>query len=464
MSSISVFAIPKTFTNLSVPSVIFADAVWYGSVRGGVQTGGGADDPKYSSFGSRWGIKGSSEVSEGLTSVYKFETRVGQGDASQNTNQLYVGLSGGFGSITLGKQSSAAYNHSGAIRDISNWHSHGDTTGSRISNALSYSYAAESFSMQVAAIMDGDTDTDGAIDRAEFGMTVGLGDIGKVAIGYEKQEDSMKPGMAVMGAMHNAINSKTTAGLTFTAADGIKGMDGSAWNKADGNKAIVEGKVSDVTYMYDADGPVGAGKAVKVMAIELTHDGDEATAMIEMDADGNYYTETCNTAEKRNVAGDCGTTEYVLVSTMVEAPGKDKDVGTTKYTHVALQTDGVLDATATVTPTDTTFGHKSTHISASFGLAGITVGLGHTSTDSNDPAMGAKAKTNFLGASGGIGDSGLSWNAWGRNVEGHDGKETSPWTVGLAKSLGGGATTFIEHTNADDGEDGTTSIALRVDF
>ena len=67
----------------------------------------------------------------------------------------------------------------------------GGDVGSRISNALSYSYAAESFSMQVAAIMDGDTDTDGAVDRAEFGMTVNLGDIGKVAIGYEKQEDSM---------------------------------------------------------------------------------------------------------------------------------------------------------------------------------------------------------------------------------------------------------------------------------
>ena len=215
-------------TNLSVPSVIFADAVWYGSVRGGVQTGGGADDPKYSSFGSRWGIKGSSEVSEGLTSVYKFETRVGQGDASQNTNQLYVGLSGGFGSITLGKQSSAAYNHSGAIRDISNWHSHGDTTGSRISNALSYSYAAESFSMQVAAIMDGDTDTDGAIDRAEFGMTVGLGDIGKVAIGYEKQEDSMMAGDAVMGAVSSSdITDEST--VSFTPGDGVKGLADTVW-------------------------------------------------------------------------------------------------------------------------------------------------------------------------------------------------------------------------------------------
>ena len=455
MSSISVFAIPKTFTNLSVPSVIFADAVWYGSVRGGVQTGGGADDPKYSSFGSRWGIKGSSEVSEGLTSVYKFETRVGQGDASQNTNQLYVGLSGGFGSITLGKQSSAAYNHSGAIRDISNWHSHGDTTGSRISNALSYSYAAESFSMQVAAIMDGDTDTDGAIDRAEFGMTVGLGDIGKVAIGYEKQEDSMMAGMPVKGAMPSANNGSP---VSLDAKDGIKDLDKTVWHKATGDMAIVDGEVSDVTYMMGMD--------TAIMAVEVTYSAGETAPMamdtLKMDGD-NYYSMTCEDADARKAAGDCTSTTHVWMKTTVAAPAAEADAGVASYAVAGVAGDTVK-TTATVTPTDTTFGHKSTHISASFGLAGITVGLGHTSTDSNDPAMGAKAKTNFLGASGGIGDSGLSWNAWGRNVEGHDGKETSPWTVGLAKSLGGGATTFIEHTNADDGEDGTTSIALRVDF
>ena len=71
------------------------------------------------------------------------------------------------------------------------------TLGQESPTHLSYSYAAESFSMQVAAIMDGDTDTDGAVDRVEFGMTVNVGDIGKVAIGYEKQEDSMMDDTAV---------------------------------------------------------------------------------------------------------------------------------------------------------------------------------------------------------------------------------------------------------------------------
>ena len=142
---------------------------------------------------------------------------------------------------------------------------------------------------------------------------------------------------------------------------------------------------------------------------------------------------------------------------------KKENAGTTTYT-VQDTAPNMLRNYLTPTGVAMTYGYKASHISASFGLAGITVGLGHTSTDSNNPMMGSKAKTNFLGASGGIGDTGLSWNAWGRNKEDHDGMETSPWTVGLAKSLGGGATTFIEHTNADDGEDGTTSIALRVDF
>ena len=437
--------------------------------------GGGADDPSYDSFGSRWGIKGSSEVSEGLTSVYKFETRVGQGDASQNTNQLYVGLSGGFGSITLGKQSGAAYNHSGAIRDISNWHSHGDV-GSRISNALSYSYAAESFSMQVAAIMDSETDTDGAIDRAEFGMTVGLGDIGKVAIGYEKQEDSMMAGMPVKMASNSKagagdIRDNTNKRFALNADGTVKDFAKIEWRTKEANgsgRQIVEGTVSDVVYTTSTT----ATDTSILMPVMVYHKAGAANAPMDGskvvkvgdkfydDGSANDCIGTANAVSK-----DCtaSTAAWVKVMSPKEVTGT-KAGANPKPTYAVEDSSTAITATATVTPMEMTYGHKASHISASFGLAGITVGLGHTTKDSNDPMMGTKEKTNFLGASGSIGDSGLSWNAWGRNVDGHDGMETSPWTVGLAKSLGGGATTFIEHTNADDGEDGTTSIALRVDF
>ena len=427
--------------------------------------GGGADDPSYSSFGSRWGIKGSSEVSEGLTGVYKFETRInanatsnnakGGIDDSQSTNQLYVGLSGGFGSLTLGKQSGAAYNHSGAIRDISNWHSHGDV-GSRNSNALSYSFSAESFSMQVAAIMDADTDTDGAVDQVEFGMTVGLGEIGKVAIGYEKVEDSMMDDTAV--SIHGDP-------LTF-GDDGIDGLD-KLFLRSTKTENVVPTKSIGLKDNY--------------MLIEVvSHNDTQLTTGMIKEEGGVYYNAT-DCFDEDDLADACKGASVnkqivlVMVGTGVEgeettanaALTNDKEnAGITTYTVVNPTADNMKMA-LTGTGIATTYGHKASHISASFGLAGITVALGHTTKDSNSPMMNDKEKTNFLGASGSIGDTGLSWNAWGRNVKnnGHkNGDDRSPWTVGLAKSLGGGATTFIEHTNADDGEDGTTSVALRVDF
>ena len=408
--------------------------------------GGGADDPSYSSFGSRWGIKGSSEVSEGLTSVYKFETRVGQGEGSQDTNQLYVGLSGGFGNVTLGKQVGATYNHSGAIRDISNWHSGGDV-GSRISNALSYSYAAESFSMQVAAIMDGEKDTDGAVDRVEFGMTVGLGDLGKVAIGYEKTEDAITD----KDMKGNAIDVGARGVLSRVAGSTKVSQDKLFWRLGEDGDGDVTTMVRNVKMKSS------------VMVVDVVQTKDE-NADIVVDKDGRLHTNTCAT---RSEDDSCVTQEVlVIVSTKSLTDANDKDENTAKmYTRVGL-TPNAADLYE-ATGIRTVYGHKASHISASFGLAGITVALGHTTKDSNSPMMNDKEKTNFLGASGSIGDTGLSWNAWGRNVKNNEhvnGDDRSPWTVGLAKSLGGGATTFIEHNNKDNGKDGTTSVALRVDF
>ena len=312
----------------------------------------GHDDARFSNFGSRWGIKGSSEVSEGLTAIYKFETRIGQGDASQDTNQIYAGLSGGFGTLMLGKFHNAAY-LAGGIRDIGNWHGGSDVKSKR-GNTVSYSYSAEAFTLQVDAIMDGGSNTGKAIDEAQFGLAVNMGDLGKVAIGYEKHEDEV-------GAMGT----------------------------------VVEGN-----------------------ALVASADDDQ-----------------------------------------------DK------------------------------FGYKASHISASFGLGSVTARLGYSVKDTNmtrvmipNPDENArvatpkvlrtvggdgdnadhpkvdKMKTTFVGATGSIGDTGIDWRAFGRKVEGHNGIETSPWGAGMGKALGGGVYTFIEHENKDDGEDGTTSIALVVNF
>ena len=175
---------------LSVPSVIFADASWYGSLRGGVEVGGG-NDASFKDGGSRWGIKGSSEISEGLSAVYRFEHKISTANASQPGGRLaYAGLSGAFGTVSLGQVWSASFNHVGAITDGS-WFYGNSETSYRVGNALSYAMSAGAISMQLDAVMDGGTDTGDAVDQLEFGMTVNLGDIGKLGIAYIDTKDKM---------------------------------------------------------------------------------------------------------------------------------------------------------------------------------------------------------------------------------------------------------------------------------
>ena len=182
--------VTRILTNMSVPSVIFADASWYGSLRGGVEVGGG-NDASFKDGGSRWGIKGSSEISEGLSAIYRFEHKISTTDASQPGGRLaYAGLSGSFGTVSLGQIWSASFNHVGGITDGS-WFYGNSETSYRVGNALSYAMSAGAISMQLDAVMDGGTDTGESVDQLEFGMTVSLGDIGKLGLAYVDTKDSM---------------------------------------------------------------------------------------------------------------------------------------------------------------------------------------------------------------------------------------------------------------------------------
>ena len=56
-----------------------AGASLYGSFRAGVSFGSG--DTSAADYGSRWGFKGTNEVSEGLTASYKYETHFNTSNA-----------------------------------------------------------------------------------------------------------------------------------------------------------------------------------------------------------------------------------------------------------------------------------------------------------------------------------------------------------------------------------------------
>ena len=182
---------------LSVPSVVFADemeaeekeltvedrvmmledaaatgARWYGSLRIGVES----SDSNIGVSGagaSRWGIMGSHEAGEGLTAVYRFEQGITVDDAEQFGRLSYVGISGGFGSLTLGRIWSASYNKVGAMLDRA-WYYGNAGTSFRLGDAVSYAFSNDLMSLQVDAVYGSPSTAAAANDYAGMREVAGL--------------------------------------------------------------------------------------------------------------------------------------------------------------------------------------------------------------------------------------------------------------------------------------------------
>ncbi len=177
---------------LSIPSAVLAEASRYGSIRAGWTSASGPKDTSdakhkgagVSQFGSRWGIKGTSEVSDGLSAVYKFETRIYEGATSQDTNQLYAGLSGGFGTVSMGKLPAAGNVHAGFVDNSVLLGSNAGLLANKQGSVISYaSPNIGGFSFQVDAQGDRSS-TDKDVDSAQFGATLQLGENGKIGMAY----------------------------------------------------------------------------------------------------------------------------------------------------------------------------------------------------------------------------------------------------------------------------------------
>ena len=571
---------PRTFTNLSVPSVIFAadedGASWYGSLRGGVELGGDADG-RFSTTGSRWGIKGSTEVSEGLSAVYLFETRVGSGAAaSQGTNQLYAGLSGGFGSLTLGKFHNAAYNGAGSIRDQGWWYSSGDAA-TKIGNTVSYAFSSDAANFQVDAIMDSAKDSGRAIDEVQFGVSVNLGEIGKVGLGYENVEDwtetktvttyALKSGKVTSDFVGDAPTYQTgvsggiDAELEFdikstykrstvalgecvtSAGDGVnigsRGQgrttmaecladDGgttegdptnqwaphptittpdtsSPWGRTD--KVAGKGSGINLPSDYDIDDLMSVVRAAAdgeadmpvMRKVVMVFDDNilGATTVTQTQVDGIDLAEKITDGKSAFVddarcvdsnangymPGHCAsrlifytvdddgnevpaTPDHIVsVKLLDESSTAGSQTVTDERTIDSSVDDLTVEANPAGEETTPMDGYKATHVSVQLNLGAMTLGLGYSEKESNK--MGSMdQKTTFVGASGSIGDTGMGWRAWTRDISNVDNAagDANPWGIGINKDLGGGAFTFVEHHDADGGASGNTIIALGVNF
>ena len=177
---------------LSIPSIVFAGATWYGSIRTGISSeprDGGGDTISVDDAFSRWGIKGWNTVAEGLIAVYRFETGIDSMDASQlEGNLAWVGLRGKLGTLLLGKVWSASYTSVGLIIDRSLAYGQPETTY-RIGDTGSYIVKFGKLRLQTDVIMKSGTDK--AIDSFQFGAKIGgLMDSGSVAFAHIRHADT----------------------------------------------------------------------------------------------------------------------------------------------------------------------------------------------------------------------------------------------------------------------------------
>ena len=603
---------PKVITNLSIPSVIFADASWYGSLRGGVLLGGGGDG-QLGDNGSRWGIKGSTELSDGLTAVYNFESKINPADATQPAGRhSYFGLSGGFGTLTFGQTWSAVVNHATGMRYLNPYHGSFDSAA-RPSDMVKYSFVTDAASFEADLIMDGGKDTGNSVDRFDFGATINLGDIGKLGLAYTNIEDSMKDSMmkgtpsmadkeAVVKATDNGLDysglvvrDKTTrkpingevasVSSTLTINKGTLGAKSMAvylmqvYSKAsaipssfdnvkkhtDGkfyasecvlstgidkdcatktwayvgteNVDAADGKVTSTHTVYvpsandianwsdtklntpektapkmltvvtvnnsevgiapypalfipnpDSSNWTGLMVGDKVSVLTYTsqdddanpvtiyvHDtGDDDVSSTPVDESKAYYAEDGSSLNTHINDGEIAFTVVADGADTIIATYPTGELTDSQYsvaledvsvtTEEAMYDNYEVSHVVTMNTKEMTYGETATHVALQLSLGALTGTLGYSEYDSNNPMKENNKKLSFLGLNGDIGDAGLSWTAFARNVEDHDGSESNPWGVSLSKSLGDGVTAYIDHADYDGGDGGETFIGMNVNF
>ena len=314
---------------LSVPSVVLgaemAGPSLYGSFRTGLVFGSG--NAKVSDVGSRWGIKGSHEVSEGLTASYKFEARMDTTNATtagnrhdglssapdtRDANQdgtlsegepngatpsedlcpdgdfcagdsvwsdgvmngggrlSYVSLAGGFGTVSLGQIWSATASHYGfAVDPTYAWGHFGGATY-RPGNTVSYSSSAGDVSFQIDKITGDD-------EALEFGASATLGPVG-VGLGYRRSgvDESNFTGVAL---------SAGAAGVNLTI--GLGSNDDPGGENSDISILHVGGSLGDSGVSYAVQVVNAEIDAVSQNSVVLTNSiGSGASIIFEhLDAD-----------------------------------------------------------------------------------------------------------------------------------------------------------------------------------
>ena len=427
-----------------------------------------------------------------------------------------VGVSGAFGTLSVGQIWSASDNHAGGILDNTQYYGDDKMTG-RVGSALSYAFASGPMSMQADAIfsegapaagmVDMENDPGEDIQEFQFGLTVQIGEIGKIALSYIDDKYTLDPGKDKLAGVMRAMGTDRTGTVNsnpvpntmhgfgeFEVAASAGATPAPAQFDADqeSHRTKLVADALALGYMINAARIVQSSGQV---ATDLAANKAGTYYQINKDvvSPGNNIHHVTKTVIATKGSGDTlvrTTTESLYYGNYVQKTVTVDDA-TKRAAATAAGTTYMPSKTTTYTDSntgavydemddgddDTAWSTKTTALGLQFNLADVSIYTGVAKSKSSyeghpHVASGATAMpdketdTSFFGLSGGLGDTGVGYHFHWRDED-----NAKPWVLGLTKSLGADALLVLEHHNADDSvaADGTTNknatnLGLHVNF
>lgn len=194
---------------------VHAETTAYGSIRGLIDITDKAGAPSTTNLsdnGSRIGLKGSTDLGNGLTVSGRWEFAANADNADDGitgTRLGWVGLSGGFGSVTVGNQWSTYYNTIGT--HISPTYFLGPQFQGPFRTANTIQYTNGFGPVSISADVRVDESNDGGGDGFAFGLTVTPMENVTIGIGVDSNDATAAAGGSVIGHTSATGQSATNA-------------------------------------------------------------------------------------------------------------------------------------------------------------------------------------------------------------------------------------------------------------
>jgi predicted porin len=209
-----------------------ADEV-YASARVGIWNvdQGGQSDLEVRSFASRFGMKGETDLGNGMTGFGRYEVDMSFNDGGALKNRhRYVGLKGDFGSVLLGQTYHTFYNYVVGPLDNPWWHSGYTMVNYRGRTDKAVTYAGGSGNVSFGASLYFVPEADeNAPDQIELGASFGIGDM-TLGVAYQSTEDGTSQGYQgtdedIIGVALSGIGiGDTTLGVSVMTQDKDMGI------------------------------------------------------------------------------------------------------------------------------------------------------------------------------------------------------------------------------------------------